>query len=203
MLCNDIWILIIAISFHNFWMSQTSSTNVLPETWQYWVVLNAMVNGKRIYQIEKVFAFNTVENFWSYQEALPKISEFRNVNNKRVSLALFRGEIQPAWEDPENENGATFSFAVPTELIDEFWETLVLYFIGGQMQKELFEGEQEICGAFVKNNTASEFFVELWTKSDIDRRTDITDYIHTFELPMSSDEIKFKDYHTHKSKTSW
>ncbi|EAY08375.1 hypothetical protein TVAG_269010 [Trichomonas vaginalis G3] len=180
-----------------------SSTNVLPETWQFWVVLNAVASGQKIYQIEKIFAFNTVENFWSYQEALPKVSDFKNVNNKKVSLALFRGEIQPAWEDPANAKGATYVLTVPNTAIDEFWETLILFMIGGQMQRDLFDGEPEVCGLFVRNIVSAEFAVEIWTRSDIDRRIELLDYVHENICPQDSAFIRLKEFHTHVSKTTW
>jgi hypothetical protein len=178
----------------------SSSTNLLPETWKFWVILNAFQGGKKIYQIEEIFAFNTVEAFWSYTAALPPIADFRNVNGKKVSLALFRGEIRPAWEDKQNENGATYSIIVPFQTIEEFWETIMLYVIGGQMQKELFDGTPEICGLFVKCGQGGSFIVELWTKSDVDRGTEIMEYIHKNIVPADAELIKLRDFHTHKSK---
>ena len=178
----------------------SSSTNLLPDTWKFWVILNAIQGGKKIYQIEEIFAFNTVESFWSYTAAIPKISEFKNVNGKKVSLALFRGEIKPAWEDPQNENGATYSILVPSQTIDEFWETIMLYVIGGQMQKDIFDGEPEICGLFVKCGQSGTFIVEIWTRSDADRRNEIIDYIHAHIVPADAELIKMREFHTHKSK---
>ena len=177
-----------------------SSTNLLPDTWKFWVILNANVGGKKIYQIEEIFAFNTVESFWSYAAAIPKVSEFRNVNGKRVSLAIFRDEIKPAWEDPENEKGATYSISVPLQSIDDFWETIMLYLIGGQMKKELFKNENELCGLFVKCAQNSNFVVEIWTKSDVNRSEDVINYIHDRIVPGDAELIELRDFHTHKSK---
>ena len=177
-----------------------TSTNLLPDTWKFWVILNGYQNNKKIYQIEEIFAFNTVESFWSYNAAIPKISEFKNVNGKKVSLALFRGDIKPAWEDPENENGASYNINVPQQSIDEFWETLMLYVIGGQLQKEIFNGKPELCGLFVRAGIGGNFNVEIWTKSNTDYTQIIMDYIHEHIVPGDSNLITLRDFHSHKSR---
>ena len=177
-----------------------TSTNLLPDTWKFWVILNGYVNGKKVYQIEEIFAFNTVESFWSYNAAIPKISDFKNVNGKKVSLALFRGDIKPAWEDPGNENGASCTFNVPYQSIDEFWETLMLYVIGGQMQKEIFGGKPEICGMFVRAGLNEKFSVEIWTKTSTDNSQLLADYIHEHIVPGDANLIELRDFRSHKSR---
>ena len=177
-----------------------TSTNLLPDTWKFWVILNGYQNNKKIYQIEEIFAFNTVESFWSYNAAIPKISDFKNVNGKKVSLALFRGDIKPAWEDPENENGASYNIIVPYQSIDEFWETLMLYVIGGQLQKELFNGKPELCGLFVRAGLSGNFNVEIWTKSSTDYTQIIMDFIHEHIVPGDANLITLRDFHSHKSR---
>jgi Eukaryotic initiation factor 4E len=48
------------------------------------------------------------------------------------SIALFRDEIEPKWEDPKNANGGRFEFMtepIDAESLDILWETFILHLI--------------------------------------------------------------------------
>jgi translation initiation factor 4E len=139
--------------------------NLLETEWQFWLVLFMPgAGGKHQYQIEEIIRVSTVQNFWQYYTALPAISELRQVNHKHVSIALFRGQIKPAWEDENNAHGGTFFFMVPRDVVDELWKDLLLSAIGGTLHDHLTAGNL-INGLVVSPKQEGFYGIEIWTNT--------------------------------------
>jgi hypothetical protein len=108
--------------------------HLLKENWQFWLVLFTRgPSGTSQYQIEEITTVGTVESFYQYYTALPKVSQLRNANGKRPSIALFRDGIKPAWEDPANAPGGAFHLLVPPDIVDDLWRDLLFCAIGGTL----------------------------------------------------------------------
>lgn len=81
---------------------------------------------------------------------------------------MFKKNIKPEWEDPENRNGAELSCRAAFSLndVDRFWENMVFGLIG-----EVIDINDEICGCRVidkskKGNPKTMFKFELWLRSE-------------------------------------
>ena len=104
---------------------------------------------------------------------------FTDGNNKKASLgrpikayAIFKKGIQPKWEDPSNQNGCDIVIKkyFPTDILDIYWENLVLGVIG-----EIIEDSETICGCRVVDSTRKNapHKIELWlntTEPDVVNR---------------------------------
>jgi len=55
----------------------------------------------------------------------------------RDSIHLFHKGIKPVWEDPRNERGGCWTFRVPKEKVQAFWQELCLMAVGEKLQDAL------------------------------------------------------------------
>lgn len=80
------------------------------------------------------------------------------------AFGIFKKGIHPTWEDPLNKNGSELTAVknFSSEVLDCFWENLVLGLIG-----ETIDEGDEICGCRIVNQTRKTkptFKIELWLK---------------------------------------
>lgn len=169
-------------------MSNVKTHYVFTNIWKFWLVLVSSQQNSRQYQIEEIFTFKALDYFFHYFRALPKLSELRNVNNKNISLALFKDQIKPAWEDPRNQDGGYYSFTISLlpnrTVIDEIWFHMLLRIIGNSLQEQ-FKDKIGINGIYMKlkpNNNA--FDMQIWVSSEPKHDTD-------FDRTFITDIIKF------------
>ncbi|EGB04649.1 hypothetical protein AURANDRAFT_16004, partial [Aureococcus anophagefferens] len=110
-----------------FWEHRTSEKKTM--TKQEWANLQ-----------KKLFSFSTVEEFWNNYVHIPPPSD---------SFSIFKEGIAPEWEDSANINGGEWNLRKSGrgnegDMIDEWWQNLVLGLIG-----ETIDTEDHICGARV------------------------------------------------------
>jgi len=55
----------------------------------------------------------------------------------RDSIHLFHKGVKPVWEDPRNERGGCWTFRVPKEKVQAFWQELCLMAVGEKLQDAL------------------------------------------------------------------
>lgn len=175
-----------------------------PDIWKFWLILVSSQQSSRQYQIEEIFSFRISDYFFHYYHALPKLSELKNVNNKNISLALFKDQIKPAWEDPKNQGGGYYSFTISLndkgeeekkdddekkadtnkELddlkkpIDKIWFFMLLRIIGNSLQEE-FKDRVSINGIYMKlkpNNNA--YDMQIWVGPSLREPNTDTDFIN-------------------------
>lgn len=188
---------------------------VFKNIWKFWLVLVSSQQNSRQYQIEEIFTFKTLDYFFHYFQSLPKLSELRNVNNKNISLALFKEQIKPAWEDPENQDGGYFSFSVSIyekrEVIDDIWFNMLLKIIGNSLQAE-FKDSVLINGIYMKlrpNNNS--YDMQIWVKNkpttefETDFIKNVTDFCHEcsgydFYSPSNSGKLPKPSFLSFQSK---
>jgi translation initiation factor 4E len=116
--------------------------------------------------IIKVLTFSTVEEFWElYNHVVPasKLAEGSNYH-------LFKENIQPAWEDPENTKGGRWMINYePSQRqeIDVHWLYTVLGCIGGGT----FQDNSQICGCVITARPKGQLRISIWTKNAKDVET--------------------------------
>lgn len=81
------------------------------------------------------------------------------------AFSVFKKGIKPEWEDSANKNGSDLVAvkAFNPEVLDFFWENLVLGLIG-----ETVDEDDEICGIRIVNQTRKTkptFKIEIWLRS--------------------------------------
>ncbi|KUF67077.1 Methylglutaconyl-CoA hydratase [Phytophthora nicotianae] len=145
-----------------------------------WAIWEQREQGKNMSYGDKLFklcTFSTVEEFWGYWNNIPSPSQvlFDGFTRKKFAdrtvegFAVFKEDIVPEWEDPENKNGGEWSIRkeVGAQELDEFWEKLVLGAIG-----ELIDPGNEVTGVRVihKNNkkdkkdSGNNYRYEIWLR---------------------------------------
>ena len=102
--------------------------------------------------MEKLCELATVEDFWRAFNNVPKPSQIfydgktrKKFANRTVeSFSLFKKNIKPEWEDPQNRAGAEWFCRkmFPAQQLDDFWRDIVLGMIG-----ETIDPGDDICGA--------------------------------------------------------
>jgi len=120
----------------------------------------------------KVCEVATIEDFWRAFNNIPKPSQifYDGKTRKKFatrtveSFSMFKKNIKPEWEDPQNRTGAEWFCRkmFPAQQLDEFWRDLVLGMIG-----ETIDPADDICGARVvdkSTGTRQLYRLELWFK---------------------------------------
>jgi len=108
---------------------------------------------------------DTIANFWQIMNAIPFPSNLNRRTNS--SYMFFRKNIQPTWEDPNNQNGGMWRIVIKkhedrSKYLDTFWLELLMALVGEQFRHSL-----DITGCVVKRRQ-KEDRIELWTKGSED-----------------------------------
>lgn len=95
---------------------------------------------KRDYNLNDVYTFNTIEDFW---RMFNNIYSVKNII-ANTDYCLFKKGIKPEWEDDQNKDGGKWVVTMPIEddMEGEWeyaWTQLILMMIGANIDKELYE----------------------------------------------------------------
>jgi hypothetical protein len=138
--------------------------------WKFWlVVFTHGPSSKMEWNLEEIVAFASLDVFFREYSRLPPPSELKDLNGRRPSIACFKDETKPAWEDPRNKDGGAFIFLTTGEEVDGVWRDLLFYVVGGTLKGG--EGEclflekgNEINGIIVGPKKGNhEWKIEIWT----------------------------------------
>ena len=123
--------------------------------WTFWVIQVKHVGTGVQYEIEPVITFGTIEGFWNAFVQFPTIADI-----KQGGIALFKNGIKPAWEDPQNIGGQSWTIS-PDSFNQKEWTETVIKVISGDFEQTIGEHAPQLCGLYVqkKHNGVS---VELW-----------------------------------------
>jgi len=114
-------------------------------------------------RVKQIVEFGTVEEFWRVFNNLAPPSSLQDGSD----LHLFRGGVSPAWEDPFNNKGGTWTYRIAkddvTHKIDSTWFNSVLTMIGDN-----FDDADDICGLVVSIRAKTNR-VQLWIRHADDR----------------------------------
>jgi len=114
-------------------------------------------------RVKLVVEFGTVQEFWRVFNNLCPPSNLPD----GADLYLFRAGVSPAWEDPFNSKGGSWTYRIPkddgTHKIDTAWFNSVLTMIGDN-----FDDADDICG-LVLSIRAKTNRMQLWVRHADDR----------------------------------
>lgn len=129
-------------------------THPLNDAWVLWFrALSAADWTLKHYK--KVAVIDSIEKFWSV---------YNNITNdlNRGSWFLFRKGIVPNFEDPQNENGGTYSFVCKETRVDA-WIEASMACIGEYVLQKPEESKRDITGASYKPQP-SHAVIKLWNR---------------------------------------
>ncbi|CCH43451.1 Eukaryotic translation initiation factor 4E [Wickerhamomyces ciferrii] len=108
--------------------------------------------------LKPVITFSSVEEFWGIFNSIPQAGELP----LKADYHLFRENIKPEWEDPENSKGGKWNFQFKNKdiNINELWLRTLLSVIGETIEDD----DNEVNGA-VLNVRKVAIRISLWTKS--------------------------------------
>ncbi|CAB55035.1 Eukaryotic translation initiation factor 4E-5 [Caenorhabditis elegans] len=139
----------------------------LQRNWSWWF-LNDDRNASWQDRLKKVYTFNTVPEFWAFYEAILPPSGLNDLCDYNV----FRDDIQPKWEAPENWDGGRWLIIInkgkTPEVLDAVWLEILLALIGEQFGKDM----ESICG-LVCNVRGQGSKISVWTKNCNDDDTNM------------------------------
>jgi len=110
--------------------------------------------------LRKIATIDSVEDFWGLYNNVVPASKL----NPGTNYHLFKENVEPKWEDPENKKGGKWVINVPKQAqgkkdnLDKLWLWLLLAVIG-----EAFVDEGEVCGCVVSIRKPQDKLA-LWTK---------------------------------------
>jgi len=112
-------------------------------------------------QMIKLGSFNTVENFWRYFNATEET--LRRLSPPKFNMRMFKVDIKPMWEDPNNRKGGKWIITCPLSMdgIMKIWKDVLLATITG------FGSDTELadlCGCVLVGRR-ERMEVQIWTKS--------------------------------------
>lgn len=70
----------------------------------------------------------TVEEFWAYYQHFKRPAELKVGSY----IYLFKHNVKPVWEDPQNQNGGAFILRFERSKCNRLWEDILLGFISGK-----------------------------------------------------------------------
>ncbi|KAJ1962341.1 hypothetical protein GGI12_002705 [Dipsacomyces acuminosporus] len=133
--------------------------------WSFWFMHRAP--GQKISDYEaamiKIATFSSVETFWAVYSHLQRPYQVSTITDYH----MFRANVRPVWEDPENMNGGKWMIRLRKGLASRLWEKLAMAVVG-----DVFSVGGEICG-IVLSIRNSEDILSLWNRSALDARTNI------------------------------
>lgn len=114
-------------------------------------------------RVKRVVEVGNVKEFWRVFNNLAPPSTLKDGSD----LQLFRAGVSPAWEDPFNQKGGTWTYRVSADdsnqKLDTAWFNTVLMMIGDQ-----FDDADDICGCVVSKRAQTNR-LGLWIKHSDDR----------------------------------
>lgn len=72
-----------------------------------------------------VATVKTVQKFWAVYQHCKRPSEHED----NSYLYLFKSDVKPVWQDPNNQHGGTFVLRFEKEKCDKVWEDILLGFV--------------------------------------------------------------------------
>tara|TARA_B100001094_G_C17972295_1_gene690903 strand:+ start:241 stop:783 length:543 start_codon:yes stop_codon:yes gene_type:complete len=103
-----------------------------------------------------IYNIYTIEDFWSFYNN--KIQ----LNNNM--FFLMRGDIEPRFEDKENENGGCFSFKFDVVDIYKIWLILSLYLVSDKLSLDKDNIINGITISTKKNMRKKFYIIKIWNK---------------------------------------
>lgn len=176
-----------------------------------WTVYDHEKSDKDTYEksIRELTSFSNVEDFWRFFNNYPRITDiFNNGNEKPTigskeisSISLFKNDIRPRWEDPNNKLGAEFSKRRfnrknPLEELEIDWENLVLACVGENIDESITGiriVDSSVPNIYKKKSFKLLFKIEIWF-SDISKKTKVEECIRNILNIDQCENLYYKEH---------
>lgn len=143
-----------------------------------------------------VFGIDTVASFWKTMNNLPEAEELP----ARSSMYLFRDDIVPKWEDPQNKDGGLYRVAVSSRVANDVWLRTAARTIG-ESWKRLYR--DNVNGIVLKVKEKG-MYIEVWVKRMIKTADGKDEFRNEWHSAFSSIvEIAAIDFYTHQELQSF
>jgi hypothetical protein len=131
----------------------------LQNEWTFWLDKYVANLSPEQYaaNLKSISTVGTVQAFWSVFNNIVGPDKLTS----RGSLHFMKKGIQPAWEDPQNENGGAYNFKIKTKDSPFAWRELLMMLIGEQFEDILSPGDS-VCGVSVSTRNQTDNF-QIWT----------------------------------------
>jgi hypothetical protein len=103
---------------------------------------------------KNIYTIKTPQDFWKLYNNWNKIG---GIINKH--LFIMKENVVPIWEDPVNINGGCWSFKIPEENAEEFWEDLSVYLVTNNICESSNDEVVGLSLCLKKNNNV---VVKIW-----------------------------------------
>jgi len=153
-------------------------------------------------RLSRICTLNTVEEFWAFVDRIRQPSIM-----PQCDYSLFKYEIEPVWEVPENVNGGRLVFQLQKpepHIFDELWLKLMLGMIGDYFGEET----KSLCGAVCSSRQKGSK-ISLWTTNaeDDDTNKEIGNKLKALWGPFNKDgpeaiRIHYEVHRECQSKTT-
>ncbi len=123
--------------------------------WVFWLDRWTVVDGENTHIITDLGEASTAREFWSLLNHNPV-----DALAEDSSIHVFRKNVKPEWEDPQNANGGHFRFMnVKSDVRNEskIWDALLLHTLS-----EDFQLASSICGVGFSHKRQNRKVVSLW-----------------------------------------
>ncbi|UMM25742.1 hypothetical protein L5515_005438 [Caenorhabditis briggsae] len=182
----------------------SSALYPLKRHWTWWYLNDERTKSWED-RLKKVYTFSTVPEFWALYDAIRPPSGL----NPMCDYNVFRDDIQPMWEVPENANGGRWLIAVDKskqDMVDAIWLEILMALVGEQFGKDM----ESICG-LVCNVRGKGSKISVWTKDCNDDDTNLRIGVVLKEKLMAAskdltkplfDVIRYEDHDSCQKKTS-
>lgn len=143
-----------------------------------------------------VFGIDSVAAYWKTMNNLPEAEELP----ARSSMYLFRDDIVPKWEDPQNKDGGLYRVAVSSRHANDVWLRTTARTIG-ESWKRLYR--DNVNGIVLKVKEKG-MYIEIWVKRMIKTADGKDDFRNEWHSAFSNIvEIAAIDYYTHQELQSF
>lgn len=138
--------------------TERDKSSELSNTFSFWFYKKEVGVEDYDKNLRRIGDFHTAEEFWGYYchlirpDQMPVPSDYH----------LFRHNIKPIWEDPENAQGGKWMVRTKKQYSPRLWEDLVLAFVGDQFP-------DDVTGLVL--SIREHDILSVWTKSTKDDRT--------------------------------
>jgi translation initiation factor 4E len=134
--------------------------NQLGKSFDFWYSINERnINSNYENALRTIASFDTIDKFWQIYSYMSRPDEF----HQNIEYHIFSEGVKPMWEDEANKNGARWLLRIKKGSANEFWEELVLTFIGGR-----FGLAENYINGIVCSTRKHEDILAIWLRGPCD-----------------------------------
>ena len=91
--------------------------------WKFWLIQVIWEGKGNSYHLDPLISVGCIDNLHKYCNTMPEPSEIKLLPTKKVSIAFFRNNLKPAWEEEENKGRVVYECSA--DLVNYAWQQLI------------------------------------------------------------------------------